>query len=137
MPLFWGKGLHVFTINTDPTAVMDYQHFEFPHPLSIFRGGYVTVEFACLKCHTDETRDWALAYAEGIHSFVKEAPPEEEVTLPEEEEVSAPTGVAGWVWLIVGLVAVAVILAVGLIMALSPYVRRVVRGLFGRGKGEK
>ena len=142
------NSLHLFTINTDPnagfseallrsTAAPLHTHnipqawFGFPS------NGYLTVEFACLKCHTDETRDWALAYAEGIHSFVKEVPPEEEVTPPEEEQVSAPTGVAGWVWLIVGLVAVAVILAVGLIMALSPYVRRVVSGLFGRGKDEK
>lgn len=81
----------------------------------------MTVEFACLKCHTDETRDWALAYAEGIHSFVKVVPPVVKVVPPVVK---------------VGLVVVG-ILAVGLIMALSPYVRRVVRGLFGRGKDQK
>ena len=155
--------IHLFTINTDPNAGFSEAFLRSTaapqHTANITQewfgspsNGYLTVEDACLKCHTDETRDWALAYAEGIHSFVKVVPPEEEVTPPEEEEVvppeeevtppeeeevPAPTGVAGWVWVIVGLVAVAVILAVGLIMALSPYVRRVVRGLFGRGKDEK
>ncbi|MFQ6050692.1 MAG: multiheme c-type cytochrome [Candidatus Hydrothermarchaeota archaeon] len=57
---------HLFKINIDPDAKMFTEDGKFAL-------GYLTVEYACLKCHTDKDKSWALKYAEGIHAL-KEVP---------------------------------------------------------------
>ena len=55
---------HLFKINTNPKAKMFSEDGKFAN-------GFITVEFACLGCHTAKSREWALKYSKGIHSFGK------------------------------------------------------------------
>ncbi|UCC44824.1 MAG: hypothetical protein JSU65_02555, partial [Candidatus Zixiibacteriota bacterium] len=54
---------HLWRINTDSTAEMFT-------PDGKFANGYLTLEFACLKCHTDaeDTKGWAAEYAGDAHN---------------------------------------------------------------------
>jgi hypothetical protein len=53
---------HLWRINTDSTAEMFTQDGKFAN-------GYLTLEFACLRCHTepDETKGWAAQNAKDSH----------------------------------------------------------------------
>lgn len=57
---------HLFKINTAPDAKMFTADGKYAN-------GYLTVEFACLGCHKDKDKNWALKYAKGIHSYVAPA----------------------------------------------------------------
>jgi len=51
---------HLFTINLDPEAEM----FTVDGKLA---QGYLTVEYACLSCHKDMDKEWALEEAKQVH----------------------------------------------------------------------
>ena len=51
---------HLFRINPDPNASM----FDSSGTEAL---GYLTLDFACLQCHTDSTTAWAAQYADQIH----------------------------------------------------------------------
>lgn len=55
---------HLFKINTDPNAKM----FTGDGKLA---KGYLTLEFACLKCHLDQDKAWAARYAKNAHTIGK------------------------------------------------------------------
>jgi formate-dependent nitrite reductase cytochrome c552 subunit len=55
---------HLFKINLDPNARMFTADGNFAN-------GFLTVEFACLGCHSGETRSWAFSKSKGIHSYGK------------------------------------------------------------------
>jgi predicted CXXCH cytochrome family protein len=57
---------HLFAINTDPNATM------FTEDGRYAAGGYVTLDFACLYCHSDKDKEWAVKYAVKAHKFEKE-----------------------------------------------------------------
>lgn len=57
---------HLFAINISEDAEMFTEDKNFAL-------GYLTVEYACLKCHTDQGKSWSLQFAEGIHTL-KEVP---------------------------------------------------------------
>ncbi|MBE8538542.1 cytochrome c3 family protein [Geoglobus acetivorans] len=59
---------HLFRINTDPSAPM------FTDDGKYTAGGYLTLDFACLYCHTDKDREWAAKYAVKAHKFEEEEP---------------------------------------------------------------
>jgi len=52
---------HLFTINLDPEAEMFTGDGKFAQ-------GYLTVEYACLSCHKDMDKEWALEEAKEVHS---------------------------------------------------------------------
>ncbi|MEW5796171.1 MAG: multiheme c-type cytochrome [Candidatus Zixiibacteriota bacterium] len=52
---------HSWTINMDPNAAMFTQD-------GLFANGYITLDFACLQCHTSETKEWAATYAPLVHT---------------------------------------------------------------------
>jgi predicted CXXCH cytochrome family protein len=54
---------HLFKINTDPKAPM------FTDDGKYVVGDYVTLDFACLYCHTDKDKEWASTYAIKAHGF--------------------------------------------------------------------
>lgn len=96
---------HLFAINIDPDAPM------FTEDGKYTAGGYVTLDFACLYCHTDKDKEWAAKYAAKAHKFEEEKPatptptptpvktgtpaptPEEEKKTPGFEAVFAVTGI--------------------------------------------
>jgi hypothetical protein len=51
---------HLWRINVDSLAEMFT-------PDGSFANGYLTLEFTCLKCHTDETKGWASRQADNAH----------------------------------------------------------------------
>ncbi len=51
---------HMFGINTDPDAPM----FSADGKSAL---GYLTLDFTCLKCHTDEDKSWAAENAHNVH----------------------------------------------------------------------
>jgi len=51
---------HLFAINIDSTASM----FDSAGTRAL---GYLTLEYTCLYCHTDETKSWAAQNAPGVH----------------------------------------------------------------------
>ena len=51
---------HLFGINTDPDAEM----FSDDGGNAL---GYLTLDFACLQCHSPRTMEWAAENAEDIH----------------------------------------------------------------------
>ncbi len=53
---------HLFKINLDPDAQMFTKDGKLAK-------GYLTVEYACLNCHGEKDRAWALATAKGVHSL--------------------------------------------------------------------
>jgi nitrate/TMAO reductase-like tetraheme cytochrome c subunit len=55
---------HLFTINSDPKAEMFSEDGKWAN-------GYLTVEFACLKCHLDQDKAWAAKYAKQAHTLGK------------------------------------------------------------------
>jgi formate-dependent nitrite reductase cytochrome c552 subunit len=55
---------HLFKINTDPQAKMFTKDGKFAN-------GFITLEFACLGCHTAQSKEWALKYSKGIHTLGK------------------------------------------------------------------
>jgi formate-dependent nitrite reductase cytochrome c552 subunit len=55
---------HLFKINIDPDAKMFTEDGKFAN-------GFITLEFACLGCHPAASKEWALRYAKGIHTFGK------------------------------------------------------------------
>jgi hypothetical protein len=55
---------HLYKINLDPNAKMFTDDGKFAN-------GYLTVEYACLNCHAEKDRGWALKTAKGIHSYGK------------------------------------------------------------------
>ena len=52
---------HLFTINLNPEAEMLTADGKFAQ-------GYLTVEYACLSCHKDMDKEWALKKAKEVHS---------------------------------------------------------------------
>lgn len=58
---------HLFKINTDPDAPFVSQDGQFVN-------GYLTLDFACLQCHTDQDVQWAAANAEGFHTQQEPTP---------------------------------------------------------------
>jgi len=57
---------HIFVINTDPAAQMFYQDGE-----AWFANGFLTLDFTCLRCHTEEDRQWAAQRAGLIHGTLE------------------------------------------------------------------
>jgi hypothetical protein len=55
---------HLFQINLDPAAKQFSEDGKWANP-------YITIEFACLNCHKNRDRNWALEYAKGIHKAGK------------------------------------------------------------------
>ena len=53
---------HVFKINLDPNAKMFTDDGKYAK-------GYLTVEYACLVCHGEKDRNWALKTAKNVHSY--------------------------------------------------------------------
>jgi hypothetical protein len=51
---------HLWRINVDSLAEMFT-------PDGSFANGYLTLEFTCLKCHSDETKGWASRQAHNAH----------------------------------------------------------------------
>ena len=51
---------HIFSINTDSTAVMFT-------PDGKYANSYITLDFACLQCHVGKSKSWAAGYAGLIH----------------------------------------------------------------------
>jgi hypothetical protein len=71
---------HLFKINSDPNAKM----FSDDGKLAM---GYITLDFACLSCHTGKDKAWASTYAkDGLHKYVKPAAetPAKEAETPEK-----------------------------------------------------
>ncbi len=71
---------HLFKINVDPKASMFTEDGKYAM-------GYVTLDFACLYCHTDKSKEWAATYAANAHGFeeFKETPfPTPPTTVPTE-----------------------------------------------------
>ena len=70
---------HLFKINLDPKAEMFYKEPKLDKEgkqvmdkdgkpvMNEFAKGFVSVEFACLNCHKDKDKKWALKMAKGIH----------------------------------------------------------------------
>jgi hypothetical protein len=57
---------HLFTINIDPKASMFYKEGK-----KELARGFLTVDFACLDCHQDRDKSWALKNAKGVHAVGK------------------------------------------------------------------
>jgi len=60
---------HIFGINVNPvtyTAMFTGDGSQVQ--LDANGLAYVTLDFACLRCHTDKTVDWAAPYAQNIHT---------------------------------------------------------------------
>jgi formate-dependent nitrite reductase cytochrome c552 subunit len=55
---------HLFKINLDPGAQMFTKDGKFAN-------GFLTVEFACLACHQEKTRAWAIATSKRVHFLGK------------------------------------------------------------------
>ena len=55
---------HLFKINLDPNAKMFTDDGKYAN-------GYLTVEYACLNCHSEKDKKWALKTAKGVHSYGK------------------------------------------------------------------
>ena len=56
---------HIFRINTDPDAEMFSED-------GTRANGYLTLDYVCLRCHTDKDKAWAASYAQGgIHALGK------------------------------------------------------------------
>lgn len=55
---------HVFKINIDPNAKMFSDDGKWAK-------GFLTVEYACLVCHGEKSKDWAIKTAKNVHSFGK------------------------------------------------------------------
>jgi hypothetical protein len=75
---------HLFKINTRADTDMFTADDKYAE-------GYLTLEFACLGCHTDKDKNWSLKYAERIHSYV--AAPSTAAPTPAPAE--PPKGVCG------------------------------------------
>jgi predicted CXXCH cytochrome family protein len=60
---------HLFAISIDPNAKI------FTDDGKYVAGGYVTVEYACLGCHKDKDREWALKYAPKAMTLKEEVKP--------------------------------------------------------------
>jgi hypothetical protein len=57
---------HLVKINIDPAAAMFTDDGKWAK-------GYLTLEFACLKCHLDRTAAWAATYAKKAHTLGKQS----------------------------------------------------------------
>ncbi|MFQ5692525.1 MAG: multiheme c-type cytochrome [Nitrospinota bacterium] len=55
---------HLYRINLDPQARMFTKDGRFAN-------GFLTVEFACLACHGEKDRAWAIAASKGVHALGK------------------------------------------------------------------
>lgn len=82
---------HIFRIDTSADAQMFTADGKSAN-------GYLTLEFTCLKCHTDQDKAWAATYAEGVHSLGKVAETHapttpEPISEPEKKGVCGPTTV--------------------------------------------
>ncbi len=53
---------HLFRINADSTATMFTSDGKYAN-------GYITLEYACLRCHISKTRDWAEEHAPEVHPY--------------------------------------------------------------------
>jgi len=53
---------HLFAITTEADDQQFYEEDD-----KTFSNGYITVEYACLRCHDDKDRNWALAVAPMVH----------------------------------------------------------------------
>ncbi len=51
---------HLFQINTDPSAEMFTADGKFAN-------GYLTLDYSCLKCHSDKDKTWAAANVSRVH----------------------------------------------------------------------
>ncbi|RME58067.1 hypothetical protein D6779_07260, partial [Candidatus Parcubacteria bacterium] len=59
---------HIFKINTDPVTRDAMFTSEGTVALDADGKAAVTLDFACLRCHQNETVEWASEYAKGIHT---------------------------------------------------------------------
>jgi predicted CXXCH cytochrome family protein len=59
---------HLFRINLDPAAPMFAKTAE---GKDIAAGGYLTLAYACLPCHSDHDANWAAEKAKGVHKLGK------------------------------------------------------------------
>jgi hypothetical protein len=59
---------HLYQINTEAGASMFYSEKSGVKKKE-FAKGYVTVDFACLNCHKNKNRKWALSHTKGIHAY--------------------------------------------------------------------
>jgi hypothetical protein len=57
---------HLFKINLDPKAKMFKKVGK-----KTFASGYLTVEYACLTCHGEKDRAWAISTGKGVHTYGK------------------------------------------------------------------
>ena len=57
---------HLFKINLDPKAKMFRKEGK-----KTYANGFLTVEYACLSCHGEKDRAWAIATSKGVHSLGK------------------------------------------------------------------
>lgn len=74
---------HLFKINIDPKAEMFYKEPKLDNKgnivigkdgkpeLNEFAREFVTMEFACLNCHRNKDKGWAISKAKGIHKYGK------------------------------------------------------------------
>jgi hypothetical protein len=61
---------HVFTINTDAGAAswLDADKNPTSDPASgVYASPFITMDFACLRCHADKDLAWAASNAAGVH----------------------------------------------------------------------
>jgi len=63
-PMRWQGDVktHLFRINIDPDAEMFTDD-------GSYANGYLTLEFSCLKCHLDQSVEWAARHAENVHTL--------------------------------------------------------------------
>ncbi|OGQ85887.1 MAG: hypothetical protein A2512_13465 [Deltaproteobacteria bacterium RIFOXYD12_FULL_56_24] len=57
---------HIMKLNTDPTVSM-FETVEEKGKKSTFAKGFVTLDYACLRCHASRDRKWASDKAKGFH----------------------------------------------------------------------
>jgi len=57
---------HIMKLNTDPAASM-FDSVEKDGKKTTFAKGFVTLDYACLRCHASRDRKWASEKAKGFH----------------------------------------------------------------------
>lgn len=57
---------HLFRINVDAQANM-FKTIEEKGRTSLFTEDFIALEFACLSCHEEKNKEWALQQAKGLH----------------------------------------------------------------------
>ncbi|MBI5254153.1 MAG: hypothetical protein HY930_07165 [Euryarchaeota archaeon] len=84
---------HLFKINKDAKATLTYKDEKGAE----YASGYITLDFACLKCHGDKDKAWAAQYAAGVHKLgvVVETPKPTTPAPTTPAPTPAPKGICG------------------------------------------